>query len=351
MLFISKYPKSDYLKEGMFQRIKNIDNIFGEYDKKYLEVSYLRNINKRHVIIGNTEIISLNYFIHRRQINKILKYSKKIYIHSLYNFIKLYGFKKYENNIYILDFHGAVPEEMHFSGKKLKSKIFKYFESTLCKKLDVGIYVTKAMQNFYKSRYNIKNNICYPIYSNNVLGEAEKDKIINLKNKLKINNDDIVIVYSGNTQSWQNIDMMIEQIKEIEKNPKYKIIIMTGERELMNKKILENNLKKVTVVSVLPNELKYYYSIANYGYILRDESILNKLACPTKLIEYMYYGIIPIVLFEDIGDFIEKGYEYVKFYDINKGISLKAKKSLKNMNIINEMISNSNQNNLIKIIK
>lgn len=348
MLFISKYPKKEYLKEGMFQRIKNIDDIFINGKNKYLEISYLSNINKKNKFIDSTEVISLNYFLHRREIKMILKENNNIYIHSLYNLIKLFGFRKYLNNRYILDFHGTVPEEIKFSGKKFKSKIFEYLESKLCKKVDVGIYVTESMKNFYKDKYEIKKNICYPIYPKNVFENIDKDKIYDIRKNMKISDKDIVIIYSGNAQAWQNIDIMLEQIKMISNEHNYKIIIMTGEKDIIEKKIFENEIKNVDVITIQASELKYYYSIANYGYILRDKNILNKVACPTKLIEYMYYGIIPIVLYDDIGDFKDKGYEFIEFSDINNGIRLENKKSEKNMKIIKDIMDQINTEKLLK---
>lgn len=47
--------------------------------------------------------------------------------------------------------------------------------------------------------------------------------------------------------------------------------------------------------------------------------IVNKVACPTKLIEYLEHGIIPIVLQPEIGDFNKMGYRYILNDDFLEG--------------------------------
>ena len=66
-------------------------------------------------------------------------------------------------------------------------------------------------------------------------------------------------------------------------------------------------------VDTLPaDELKKEYEKAQYGFTLRDNIIVNEVACPTKLIDYVKYGIIPILKSDKIGDFVENGLEYVR---------------------------------------
>lgn len=64
-----------------------------------------------------------------------------------------------------------------------------------------------------------------------------------------------------------------------------------------------------------------------YGFTLRDDIIVNEVACPTKLIDYVKYGIIPILKSDKIGDFVENGLEYVRIEDfINGRIPLEEKR-------------------------
>ena len=53
------------------------------------------------------------------------------------------------------------------------------------------------------------------------------------------------------------------------------------------------------------------YPRCSYGFVLRDDIAVNNVACPTKLIEYLQYGIVPILHTERIGDFAALGMQYV----------------------------------------
>ena len=58
------------------------------------------------------------------------------------------------------------------------------------------------------------------------------------------------------------------------------------------------------------------YQESHYGFILREDIVVNHVACPTKLIEYLAMGVIPIVDCEKIGDFSEMGMRYVYLNDL-----------------------------------
>ena len=56
-------------------------------------------------------------------------------------------------------------------------------------------------------------------------------------------------------------------------------------------------------------------STCHLGFVLRDDVLVNRVACPTKLLEYIQYGVLPIVLSDAIGDFKELGYKYIGLDD------------------------------------
>ena len=55
------------------------------------------------------------------------------------------------------------------------------------------------------------------------------------------------------------------------------------------------------------------------GLVLRDDSAVNRVACPTKLAEYLYFGLIPVVRSPRLGDFEELGYAYVTEQEFRDG--------------------------------
>jgi len=53
------------------------------------------------------------------------------------------------------------------------------------------------------------------------------------------------------------------------------------------------------------------YQKHDFGLVLRDDTPVNRVACPTKLYEYMTIGLVPIVRSPALGDFLDFNYAYV----------------------------------------
>lgn len=136
---------------------------------------------------------------------------------------------------------------------------------------------------------------------------------------------------------------MIEVIKKIYHNTDYHFYILTGELKQMQEKFVKasfDDIQRVTIDSFPPDKLHLVYSICHYGFVLRDDIAVNNAACPTKLVEYMNYGSVPIVLSDIIGDFKEYGYDRISVEDMGY---LSSYKSLKNIRIIKKIKQKNNQ--------
>ena len=89
--------------------------------------------------------------------------------------------------------------------------------------------------------------------------------------------------------------------------------------ELM-RTLTSDQIKDVEIVSLPNNILMNELVGADYGFLLRDKSIINEVSCPTKLVEYLSCGVVPILDSAAIGDFLEMGMNYVRLSDFRKGL-------------------------------
>ncbi len=345
IVIVGEYPNEKNIKDGMIRRINQIDKELSLNKRVYLNIKFGCNFKKKVNHFDNVIVYNINFFKNFNIIRKILKDNRIVYIHSLLNFSRVFLFLKKDNEI-ILDTHGAVVEEMNFHNKTIKGKILKYLEYYLFFLLKKVIFVNESMKEYYENKYpslKKKEILIYPIIELEDCKTNEKiKKPEELKNISKVN-----IIYSGNLQKWQNIDLMLKKLKEIE-NENYNYIFLTGQISEFRKKIEEYKIQNYILKSVLPEELKNYYFYCDYGILLRDEHILNKVANPTKLSEYMEYGLIPIVKYEDIGDYLNLGYEYLKIDNLNK--KLEKNKSQKNKKIVEKIKNKTKKINFQKFI-
>lgn len=342
VLFLSKYPQTqEDLRDGLFQRVVHIDSLFMEEKKIYLTVSPYRYFKKIYLTdhTENRIIIRCNLILHLGLILNLYRSSKTIYIHSIHNLLYQFIFFKIFKRKYILDLHGLVPEEFLMEGDVKRSIIFNRIEKYIYSNLKFVIGVSNRLVTHYKKKYpnSYPEYIVYPILPNNLVDFSAED-LHEIKKKEKVN-----FIYSGNLQAWQNIDFMLDIIKKISNNENYFFQILTGEVEEMNKKLREKNidLKNIDIRGVKAEELANYYRIAHYGFVLRDDIAVNNVACPTKLVEYMNYGILPVVLSEEIGDFKSMGFENIPVKAIVDNLS--PKKSVSNIEIIKNLYLESNK--------
>jgi len=346
IIFFARYPNNENLQDGFYVRVKNIDNIFINENRIYLCISILHNYHFNETKKNNLIIVNANIFLHYFKIKKLFHKSNIFYIHSLHNFLWTIFLPIPKNNKIIWDVHGAVPEEFKFNKKIILAYIFNLLEKYLYHRADLIITVTQAMYKFLSLKYNVKNKnyFVFPIINNLLLSENNISKVNVLRNELNLSTNDIVFIYSGSLLKWQRFDEIAKIIEKCN-NPNYYFIILTGQINEVKKLIINYNLisKRILIKTVLPEELPIYYAIANFGFILRNNHILNKVAAPTKLLEYMYYGLIPIVDYEKIGDFYELNYEYIHYTKIND--QLFSNKSIKNIQIIKNIINTNNKEN------
>lgn len=327
---ISQYPNQKNERDGMVQRIAAIDNLLKEKDRRYLEISLRKNWTGLHVVENGVNIYILNLFKHFFLISKLLRESNYIYVHSIYNALRIFIFYFFFNNI-ITDLHGVVPDELALCDENIKSKLYGWIEKITMRYSYRLIAVTEAMSDYYIKKYpeTLGKFIFISIF-------ADKRRL--QRSERKQNG----VIYSGGTQKWQCTDKLLQIIKAT--TCIYDWTILTGNPSYFN----GVKRDKVLVRSVKPNEVSEYYGQNTFGIILREDSIVNKVACPTKLIEYIQTGLIPVVLTPHIGDFYKYGYRYVNYDDFKNGKlpSLEALEDirLENYKILENIMKKTRQN-------
>ncbi|WP_276691380.1 hypothetical protein [Acidaminococcus massiliensis] len=163
-------------------------------------------------------------------------------------------------------------------------------------------FVTTNMREYFIKHYQFDENIPYTIiptlYQSVVCDEIKLQQIRQQEN---YHEDDTVIGYIGSTAAWQSMNTLVSTIAKIgQKMPKAKFLILTnGGIPEMQK--LTNNIKKRIVIKNIPhNKMNYYLQIIDIGIIVRDNTIINHVAAPTKIAEYLTNGI-KILYSGDIG--------------------------------------------------
>jgi GT2 family glycosyltransferase len=318
IVFFGGYPYPERERDGYFQRIRSVDSLFLDRWRIYFDRNYLPG---RDGWYDYPEKNVLVIHFSGSRVRKILSYllllicvirCRKVYFHSVLSIdhggliFRIPGIKK------IIDVHGVVPEEFLYHEDQKNSGIYNNLEKIAIERANYIIVVSNAMREHLKQKYSSIPKgqiIIMPIFQDMPTVPVSKTYLM----------DKPIIVYAGGLQKWQQIPKMIDAVQKTVNNNLFRIYCPNPEEFI---KMLPVDLKQnsnITVDSKPNNELLMLFEDCHYGFIFREDVIVNRVACPTKLIEYLAKGIVPVVDFDNIGDFKEMGMMYVKLEDFLSG--------------------------------
>ena len=235
------------------------------------------------------------------------------------------------NNKLIFDCHGTEPNEQRMQSNSLKdivlSKLFKIYENYVKRKASCIVTVT----NRQYSLLNIeKKHVKLPMLPSDVffVYKTERER---LRKKLNIPSSAIVFVYLGSNAVWQMCEEMVRLYKSFEDTfPNTFFLVLTGAVNYFKKIIIEENIKHYTIMTVPYTEVPRYLDAADYGFCIRANNIINNVASPTKILEYLARDVKPIIT-DCIGDLSE---ELKK-----EGLACIMNESLNNFDEINKNVN------------
>lgn len=185
----------------------------------------------------------------------------------------------------------------------------KIIEPIAIKKSTILFCVSDSMLKYYKKYYKYKekgNCVVMPCYN------------LKLSNSFNIKQySSPSFVYAGNSSIWQGVDIMLDVYALIEKKIPYsKLVIFTSDKDVFKNKIKERGIInydiKFVPISHLQDELHKY----KYGFIIRENNVVNNVATPTKMNSYLANYMIPI--FSDAVDDFMKNIKLGEFTLVTK---------------------------------
>lgn len=318
LTFIANYPEDALdARDGMSQRIAAIDSIFKNVPRTYLHISFRRHTRHRVRTQGLVRVESLNFLLHHSSIRRHLRNAQFVYVHSILNAIFIAPYLKYLRDRLILDLHGIVPEEAGFRGEVVRARLLGLTERVAVRNARLLVVVTNAMGDYVRKKY---------------LGATTPSRVLLLPNvewradEPGAPRDDpgmlngIRLIYAGTMGGWQNTDLMLRSLSTVmafHPNVRAQLYVDPGAATALQKEVNRLGLgDRITSGSLEHERVLEEYTKADAGFVLRNDILLNRVAMPVKLSEYMSYGVIPIVFSPNLGDFVRYGYRYLTFDDL-----------------------------------
>lgn len=253
----------------------------------------------------------------RRLVYSILKNARLCYIHSVYRlnssvsspFGKFYVEPESVPCPKLLDLHGLISAELEMNGSDEKQiQLARQSENTWVAAADLSIAVSRRMLTCFDAVP--RQQLIIPIFDREAVRQSALHQ--------RIPSEKPIVLYSGGLQAWQNIDEMIETTEHC--IGQYDFRFYVNDPQQLRKTLDNHHPSKTYVLDRLTtHQLNAAYDRADFGLILRDDSPVNYVACPTKLIEYLIHGVIPIMKSTQVGDFTDLGMQYITQQDFIAG--------------------------------
>ncbi len=122
-----------------------------------------------------------------------------------------------------------------------------------------------------------------------------------LRGELGWSAEDLVLVYSGSTVGWQSLGLQARVLAELmTSDPRVRVLFLTGGDAHIAE--LERHFPGRVARRWLPHgEVHAALAACDYGLLMREPSVTNRVASPTKFAEYLSAGL-PVLISEGLGD-------------------------------------------------
>lgn len=297
-------PMDDKPREGYHQRVATVDSYLNARNRVYIKINPAigEGQSLRQLGPGCLELeIGQQYGV---SVIHLFRRAVAIYSHSIFPLLseQVRHLASLRGGKLIVDMHGVVPEETAFMGDSDRAQVLGQLESWAVLEADVLIHVTRRMAKHFGAKYPWTDaiNIVSPIFPETPHAE------------LKGRQPDGTVVYAGGAQAWQMVDSIVEAVQASLRA--YTTRILTHEPEIFRQKFIARGTQisedRLSIYAARPAEVRAVYAQSSYGILCRERHVLNQVACPTKLIEYLSFGVLPIMGTPEVGDFADLGMRY-----------------------------------------
>ncbi len=181
-------------------------------------------------------------------------------------------------------------------------------EKNALKKSDAQLAVSTKLVNWWKTKYNY-TPVNYAVIPCTLSGFFYKEFInelvwIKARTKAGFTKDDIVLIYSGSSAGWQSFNLVDDFLLRLfSENINLKLIFLSNEIPTESKTFKKFS-DRILTKWLKPEEVSSLLIIADYGILIREQSVTNLVASPVKFAEYLACGL-QVLISDGMGDFTD----------------------------------------------
>lgn len=198
-----------------------------------------------------------------------------------------YYFKGYRN--IVLWQQGATGAESFMRhGSKIRKFVLDFMDCFVMKRAKMVFYVSQYMKEYYEKM--ARADFTEKSYVMPCFNESLDSSVFDKKDYSRK-----TFTYIGSLSVWQCFSETAEIYAEIEKKiPDAFFKVLTFDTENAERILREKNIKNYSVACVPKEKVKQELEEVSFGFIIRRDVDVNRVATPTKISSYLSAGVLPI---------------------------------------------------------
>ena len=319
---VAPFPHPLIPHEGWMSRIASIDGELRGRPRIYLHFSERHDDSccrqTRHDPERSEILLHPSGKNSAAAVSRLLESVDALYVHTLH--LAEYVLPWLKTGKVYVDVHGITPEEEVLMGRSHLRARYEAVERQVLEGAKCCICVSEAMRDHYADKYpslapqwlTIPVNPPFP-------AEIEADRSPSTDPTDPTGDRRPLALYSGGTQAWQNLDAMLALAGAVDEALEFRFL--SHDQAVIRRRIEKIGMARPPAVAWCEKgELPDAYRAADFGLVLRDDTPVNRVSCPTKLVEYLRFGLVPVVRTPHLGDFHRLGFAYVTEDEIKDGL-------------------------------
>lgn len=208
----------------------------------------------------------------------------------------------------VADIHGAAVEEYLYERKVSEpdqlQKRLEASESHVLKCANWLVFVSEAMQLYYEKKYKTvyERSIVIPC-ATTTAGRNLNGSRVTLRRKYNIDRK-LVFCYVGSGEAYQLPTQMCILFKTVLADfPNAFFLILSHHQEVFESQLKDCGIDQANyrIEAVSHSMVFDLLQMGDIGFLLRDDSIVNRVSSPTKFAEYCLSGM-PVITTKWVGD-------------------------------------------------
>lgn len=183
-----------------------------------------------------------------------------------------------------------------------------YWEKKAILQASYRIAVSEQLVSHWRKHYSYSENahVIIPCTLNAAFTRLDfsKETIRAARIKMGFQESEIIYVYSGSVAGWQSFNLLNEFMAPVLQRGLHCKLLFLGTKSSELQSLSDRFPEQVFFRHVPPSEVPYLLIGADYGLLIREQSVTNEVASPVKFAEYLSCGL-EVLLSDKLGDYSE----------------------------------------------